>query len=97
MDSNETWIQLEWNDESEDEDEDEDEDIDLETSNWSWSKRGGMFQYELPESSMRILNEELVKYSIIKPVDLRAMSLVSALLNIPSSNGGTVVAQKLPC
>ena len=30
---------------------------------------------------MRILNEELVKYSIIKPVDLRAMSLVSALLN----------------
>ena len=60
MDSNETWIQLEWNDESEDEDEDEDEDIDLEASNWSWSKRGGMFQYELPESSMRILNEELV-------------------------------------
>ena len=48
MDSNETWTQLEWNDESEDEDEDEDEDIDLETSNWSWSKRGGMFQYELP-------------------------------------------------
>ena len=41
MDSNETWIQLEWNDESEDEDEDEDEDIDLETSNWSWYKRGG--------------------------------------------------------
>ena len=41
MDSNETWIQLEWNDESEDEDEDEDEDIDLETSNWSWSKGGG--------------------------------------------------------
>ena len=41
MDSNETWLQLERNDESEDEDEDEDEDIDLETSNWSWSKRGG--------------------------------------------------------
>ena len=47
MDSNETWIQLEWNDESEDEDEDEDEDIDLETSNQSWSKKGGMFQWFL--------------------------------------------------
>ena len=49
MDSNETWLQLERNDESEDEDEDEDEDIGLETSNQSWSKRGGMFQYELPK------------------------------------------------
>ena len=42
MDSNETWIQLEWNDESEDEDEDEDEDIDLETSNSLGLKGGGM-------------------------------------------------------
>ena len=50
MDSNETWLQLERNDESEDEDEDEDEDIDPKTSNQSWSKRGGMFQYELPGS-----------------------------------------------
>ena len=33
MDSNETWLQLERNDESEDEDEDEDEDIDLKTIN----------------------------------------------------------------
>ena len=41
MDSNETWIQLEWNDESEDEDEDEDEDIDLETSNSLGLKGGG--------------------------------------------------------
>ena len=85
MDSNETWIQLEWKDESEDEDEDEDEDVDLETSNWSWSKRGGMFQYELPESSMRILNEELVIIQSIityKTVYQRVMSLVSALLNI---------------
>ena len=68
MDSNETWTQLEWNDESEDEDEDDDEDIDLETSNRSWSKGGGVFQYELPVQ--KVYSSQLLSSQVlyIKPV-----------------------------
>ena len=44
---------------------------------------------------MRILNEELVKYSIIKPVDLRAMSLVSALLNKTSEKTSTLTGHQM--